>query len=82
MHDRRSCHVLFRSLGTCRRLGRQKNIGGLINVSPTVKTGDINLLSGLLNGPILSGNGLDVLNIGGGILNILNTNDSGKKRRR
>ena len=47
---------------------------GLINVSPTVRTGDLNLLRGigiLNNSPILSGNnlGLGILGNGTGLLN-------------
>lgn len=58
--------------------GSKRGNHGLVNVD----TGDINILNGILNGsPILSGNGLDLLDlgVGGGILNILNKR--GGKRR-
>lgn len=47
---------------------------GLVNVSPTVRTGNLNVLSGigiLNNSPILSGNnlGLGILGSGTGLLN-------------
>lgn len=61
---------------------------GLVNVSPTVKTGDVNVLSGILSGnSILSGNntGVGILGTGTGVIsNVLGItsnsyNKSGKK---
>ena len=52
--------------------------GGLLNVSPSIKLGNVNVLSGILNNsPILSGNstlsgnntGLGILGSGTGLLN-------------
>jgi len=63
---------------------------GLINVSPSVKTGNISVLSGILNNsPILSGNsilsgnnvGVGVLGTGTGLLNNVIGGQQGKKRR-
>ncbi|MEO4000127.1 hypothetical protein [Mesorhizobium sp. CAU 1732] len=50
--------------------GHNNYSSGLINVSPTVRTGDLNVLSGILNNsPILSGNSiLSGNNTGIGIL--------------
>lgn len=62
---------------------------GLLNVSPSVKLGDVNVLSGILNNsPILSGNsilsgnntGVGILGTGTGLLNNVIGN-RGKSRR-
>lgn len=63
---------------------------GLLNVSPSVKVGDVSVLSGILNNsPILSGNsilsgnntGVGILGTGTGLLNNVIGNVSKKGRR-
>jgi hypothetical protein len=73
--------------------GHNSNSSGLVNVSPSVNTGNISVLSGILNqSPILSGNsilsgnnaGLGILGSGTGLLNnVLGSHNrgGGKKRR-
>lgn len=66
--------------------GHNNYSNGLVNVSPTVRVGDLNLLSGIgiLNGsPILSGNntGVGILGSGTGLLRSIGiTNKGGRDR--
>jgi hypothetical protein len=65
--------------------GHNNYSSGLINVSPTVRTGNLKLLSGIgiLNGsPILSGNntGLGILGSGTGLLRSIGITNKGGRR--